>query len=224
MTYGLSVRNDNNYIQIDSEAPRLCCVCEGTYAGTAAVTVGFPNVITSQEPPCVFIRPDPVQGTVLYGSMNIAGGPGAWTGFSIQLANITSVTGGTWFAAVFAATTQSDYGMRIWDAAGNPIYDTGSPAIAVSTAANDWPFVGMTQLEIAIAYTYVCQLPRPIGPHDHFMINPFSRWLLCAHPGNSLRMGVTVDYANNQLLMFAMGFTAWTDIGRHAAVFARIRR
>ena len=211
-------------MQIDSEAPRLCCLYEGAYSGTSVVSVTFPSPITTVEPPCVFIRPAQGQGAVMYGSTNIGGAPGAWTGFSIQLVNNTSSASGTWFAAVFAATALSSYGMRIWDAAGNPIYDTGSPAVSVSSAASDWPFSGMTQLTIGSAYTYVCQLPRPIGPHDHFMINPFSRWLLCAHQANSLRMGVTVDYTNNRLVMYGVGFTGWTEIGKHAAVMARLRR
>lgn len=224
MSYGVIVRNDAGYTQIDSEAPRLLKIHDGTYFGNPTVSVAFPFPITTAEPPCIFIRPDQGQNGVMYRSININGSPGAWTGFTIRLSNINFTASGTWFAAVFAATTTSDYGLRIWDASGNPIYDTGCPAVLVSSAANDWPYAGMTQLTIGAAYTWVCQMPRAIGPYDHLMINPFSRYLLSAHPSNSLMMGVTVDYANNRLVMYGVGFNAWTDIGQHAAVFARMRR
>lgn len=220
----MSVRNDSGYQQIDSEAPRLLKLYDGSYSGQSGFVVTFPAPITTAEPPCVFIRPGPGQAGVLHRSMNINGGPGAWTGFTVFFSNVNSVASGTWFAAVFAATTLSAYGLRLWDAAGNPIYDTGSPAVAVSNVAHDWPYAGMTQLAIGSAYVWVCAMPKPIGQYDHFMINPFSRYLLCPHPLASLQMGVTVDYSNNRLVMYGVGADAWIDIGKHAGVFARFRR
>ncbi|MCP6695846.1 hypothetical protein [Pseudomonas donghuensis] len=224
MSYGLQVINDSSYLQIDSDMPRLCVVHQGSYSGNSGFTVNFPQPVTSAEPPCVFIRPAMGESNVLYRSMNILGSPGAWTGFSVALSNITHTTSGTWFAAVFQATTAAMYGMRIWDSSGKAIYDTGSPAVSVSMAAHAWPYAGRVQLDIGYAYTYVCNLPKAIGPYDHFMINPFSRYLNGPHQFVSTRMGVTVDYPGNRLVMYAVGSATWIDIGSHAAVFARLRR
>lgn len=50
MSYGLTVRNNDNYLQIDSEKPRLCAVHNGTYQATSESTarVVFPKPITTQ--------------------------------------------------------------------------------------------------------------------------------------------------------------------------------
>ncbi|MGH8382639.1 hypothetical protein [Pseudomonas sp.] len=224
MSYGLKVINDSSYLQIDSDMPRLCVVHRGSYSGISGFTVNFPQPVTSAEPPCIFIRPAMGESNVMYGSMNILGSPGAWTGFSVALSNITHTTSGTWFAAVFQATTTATYGMRIWDSSGKAIYDTGSPPVSVSMGAHAWSYVGLTPLAIGNAYTWACSLPRAIGPYDHFMINPFSRYLNGSHQFVSMRMGVTVDYPGNRLVLYGVGSPAWTDIGSHAAVFARLRR
>lgn len=224
LSYGISVYNDSQYSQIDSVTPRLCVIHSGSYWGQAYVVVEFPAPVTTPEPPCVFIRPAE-GGAILHGSMNINGGPGNWTGFSIALTNITHITSGTWFAAVFRSTKPSTYGMRIWDENGVEIYDTASPAVIVSTASHLWGYSGRVQLSIGFAYTWICQLPGSIGVNDHFMINPFSRWMLTSHVSDSIRTGVTMNPTSRQLILYAVGATLpYTEIGHLSAVIARIKR
>lgn len=196
----------------------------GSYSNQSYVSVAFPKPIATPEPPCVFIRPAG-GGAIMHGSMNIIGIPGQWTGFAIALTNISHVTSGTWFAAVFRSTVPSDYGMRLWDESGIEIYDSGSPAVLVSSAAHNWLYSGRIQLVVGNAYYWVCNLPKAIGPNDHFMINPFSRYLLTSHTISSIKMGVTMNPSTNQLVMYAVGPTIpYIDIGHYSAVIARIKR
>lgn len=55
MSYGLQVLNDTGAISLDSEYARLCVFHKGSY--TTGVSVVFSSVVTTQEPPLVFVRP-----------------------------------------------------------------------------------------------------------------------------------------------------------------------
>ncbi len=57
MSFGFQSINDNAFVQIDSEAPRLCMLTRGSCSGVATATATFPRAVTSQNPPLVFIRP-----------------------------------------------------------------------------------------------------------------------------------------------------------------------
>jgi len=55
MSYGFIARNNDSYIQIDSETPRLCAIHRGNYAATfdRVARVSFPSPITTVDPPRV---------------------------------------------------------------------------------------------------------------------------------------------------------------------------
>ena len=85
MSFGLTVRNDDSFIQIDSETPRLCSVFNGAYAATGdrVARVAFPAAITTEEPPCIFIRNSLDRARELYDGMTIN-----WRGQVLQIAHI----------------------------------------------------------------------------------------------------------------------------------------
>lgn len=176
MTYGLTVQNNDNYIQIDSDTPRLCAMCNGSYAasGSSAVTITFPKPIKTTEPPCIFIR-NANQGSVLYNGMYILGSPGNWTGFQLSAGNVNWRPSGKWFAAVFASQSSALWGLRMWDAAGVIIYDSGLPPVLVTKATNAWSYQGAVQLDIGRAYYYLSAAVGALATDEYFMINPFSR-------------------------------------------------
>ena len=143
----------------------------------------------------------------------------------MRLSNVNAVANGTWFVAVFRSTVPSVYGMRLWDESGVEIYDIASPAVIVSAGAHTWTYVGRVQLAVGNAYYWRCPISKVFRANDHFMINPFSRYLTTTHAGNSIFMGVTMDIPNNQLSMYAVGVTVpYINIGAMASVIARARK
>lgn len=225
MTYGLSVLNDNNYVQIDSETPRLCAIYKGTYSSTSNVaTVSFPSAITTPEPPCIFIRNGQGTPNDLYTNVTITGSAGNWTGFQISAINVDMRPNGKWFAAVFAARSTSNYGLCMWDAAGNLIYDSGTVPVLFTRASHSWSFQGRVVINpTANGYYWKSALVGPMQSDEYFMINPFSRGLLTPTVINWTPIGVRFNYSENCLQVF--GITAqgaWSDMGSPGAVFARL--
>ena len=225
MNFGLSVVNDGSYVQIDSEQPRLCALYSGTYqaSGSSSVSVSFPSAITTPEPPCVFIQNSSARPNELYTSMTINGGPGAWTGFSITSLNIDFRPAGKWFAAVFASISKADYGLRMWDANGVLIFDSGAAPVIFTRANNSWAYQGMVVLNgTAQAYYWANGSVAPLQSDEYFMINPFSRGILQNHL-NWLDSAVRFNYSENRLQVFGVSaLSPWTNIGAPGAVFARL--
>ncbi len=224
MSFGLSVKNDHSYIQIDSDTPRLCALFSGSYAasGSSSVTVTFPSPVQTVEPPCVFIRNSEGQPDVLYSGMYLVGSAGNWTGFRLDTGNVQWRPAGKWFAAVFASRSAATWGLRMWGADGAVIYDSGATPVIVTKATNSWAYQGMVQLAIGSAYYYRSAVIGPIAPDEYFMINPFSRGLLQPQLQVWNRSGVRFNYAENRLQLYSVGVSGWIDIGSPGAVFARL--
>jgi hypothetical protein len=227
LTFGLTVSNDTNYIQIDSETPRLCSLFNGAYqaVGTHIATVTFPAAITTSEPPCIFIRNDPSRPNDLYKQMVLSGGSGNWTGFQIIAGNSTHRPLGKWFAAAFASLANSSYGLRIWAANGGLCYDSGAVPVIVTKANHSWSYQGSVQLpDYGAQYYYRNELVSTLQSDEYFMINPFSRGVLTPQSMNWTDVGIRFNYTENrlQLYMVAVGSGPWTDQGQPAAVFARL--
>lgn len=224
MSFGLFVRNNSNYIQIDSDSPRLCALYSGAYAasGSETAVVVFPSPIQTVEPPCIFIQNSAGQPDVLYGNMVITGSAGNWTGFYVQAANVTWRPAGKWFAAVFASRSSSSFGLRMWDANGSIIYDSGATPVVVTKATNAWTFQGVVQLTVGQAYYYRAEFVGAIASDEYFMINPFSRGHLAPSRVTVNRSGVRFNYAENRLQLYSVGSTGFSDIGAPGVVFARL--
>ncbi|PPS23788.1 hypothetical protein BVY10_26805, partial [Pseudomonas amygdali pv. morsprunorum] len=88
MSFGVISINDNSYVQIDADTPRLCVLTKGSYSGTNTADAVFPRAVTGNDPPLVFIRPD--QNGIVQVSISVwfTGGPGNWTGFSMKASNV----------------------------------------------------------------------------------------------------------------------------------------
>lgn len=224
MSFGLLVKNNTNYIQIDSDTPRLCALYSGSYqaVGNQVAVVNFPSPVTTSEPPCIFIRNTESRPDDLYMMMTINGGPGNWTGFSIEAANVTWRPQGKWFVAVFASRSSATWGLRMWAANGAIIYDSGATPIIVTKATNNWSFQGTVQLTIGNAYYYRAEVVGSLASDEYFMINPFSRGILAPSRPQGNQSGVRFNYAENRLQLYSVGTTGWSDNGSPGAVFARL--
>lgn len=222
-SYGFLAINDDGYVQIDAETPRLSVACAGTYQGTSmTVTVSFPQPITTSEPPCVFIRPSTTTGKELYYAMSILGTAGNWTGFRITSRNVSFYPSGKWFAAVFAATTSATYGLRIWDGAQRRVYDTGSPPVVVTTVLQSWAYVGMASG--TLANNYYWRIPYAVLEDEYVMINSFTLPAMSATSPSASPTSISLNYAQGYVEMYQQGpaGTVYTQKGNVPAVFARL--
>lgn len=226
MSFGITVRNDDQYIQIDSDTPRLCALFNGTYlaSGSHVVNIIFPESIPTIEPPCIFIQNTPTQPNDQYAGVNLLGSPGNWYGAQISAANVNMRPAGKWFAAVFAVIAQADYGMRIWDANSKMVFDSGSTPITVTRAGGGWYYAGQTNSPgVGIQSYYESTMaPSPMLSDEYFMLNPFSRNILHPQPFSSFS-GVRYNYSTQRLGLYVAGTTVgWADIGYNGCVFARL--
>ena len=227
MSYGLSVVNDSNYIQIDSDTPRLCAIYNGTYlaVGSNVATVTFPSPITTSEPPCIFLRNDPSTNDVLYDQLYITGGPNNWTGFNVRGNNVTWRPAGKWFVAVFSSKAKSDYGLRLFGADGSVIYDSGAAPVVVTKANSTWKYEGVVQFQsIGAGFFYSNQLVAPLATDEYFLMNPYSRGTVNNYGAYHWR-GVRYNYDTQRLEMYIIAFLQnppQIDQGQPAALYARL--
>lgn len=228
MSYGLSVTNGSNYLQIDSESPRLCAIYNGTYlaSGSRVAAVTFPSPITTQEPPCIFIRNTPSKPNDAYTEMPMTGSPGNWTGFQIWAGNINSRPEGKWFAAVFGSVAQSQFGMRLWGPSGQIVFDSGSTPVVVTKASQSWAYAGYIQNPtLGGTHLYNNGVVAPIAEDEYFMMNPFSRGLLQPSLIDWTQAAARYDWTAQRLQIHAITNRpggVWLDIGQPAAVYARL--
>lgn len=226
MSYGLTVSNDNNYIQIDSETPRLCAIYHGNYsAGSNTAIIAFPAAITTSEPPCIFLRNDPARNDELYDMLTIVGSAGNWTGFNVRGNNINWRPAGKWFAAVFASKAQSSYGMRLFGASGEIVYDSGSTPVVVTKSNSSWVYGGVSQFPtLGAGFSYFNGLTAPIETDEYFLMNPFSRGAV-NNNGNYHWRGVRYNYSTQRLEMYIVATRQnppQLDQGMPAALYARL--
>lgn len=222
-SYGFLAINDDGYVQIDAETPRLSVLSSGAYQGTSKeVTVSFPQAITTQEPPCVFIRPSTTTGTELYYAMSLLGTAGNWTGFRISTGNVNFLPSGKWFAAVFAPTAAATYGMRIWDGAGSRVYDSGAPPAVVTNVVQSWTYAGAVGGTLAGHYYW--RSPYDVGEDEYVMINPFTLPALSASSPAASPTAIRLNYVNKYAEIYQQGpsGTVFTNKGNVPAVFARL--
>jgi hypothetical protein len=190
MSYGLSFVNNNDVVVLDSEFARLVVVSSGTYWPNAEHGLGsivaFPHVITTQEPPLIFARPDTSPGIAAIASVIIGGSPGAWTGFSLRTRSVHFLRpSGRWFAAVFQPTATAPYGLRLWDGGARLLFDSGTPCAVFSRAFANWQYVKSENL--AIGYSNFYTVPFDFPENEYLMINNFSMNMVAGNnPGRML--------------------------------------
>ncbi len=218
MTYGFQSINDNSFVQIDSEAPRLCLLTKGIYSGVATASATFSRSVTSQDPPIVFIRP--TQGGAIQVPISVwfTGGPGNWTGFAMNASKINETLSGQYFVAAWASMGTSSYGMRLWGPAGDLVYDSGAPAVVVTYAAGNWTYLGTEQL--SVGRRYIWGINKSLGTGEYVSLNPFT--MNCHNDGTGGGCALGVDYANGRIMMYSLAFTAWTDQGHRPFLCAKL--
>ncbi|MGX9379050.1 hypothetical protein [Pseudomonas sp. JQ36] len=194
--FGLSVVNDAGVISIDSEYSRLCVLQIGTYSGGAgSATISFNPVITTQEPPLVFLRPNNNGGLVTIGC-SILGSAGNWTGI-----NITGPTNyapnGKYFIGGFAPTPTASFGLRLWDGASKLLFDSGKQAAVFTRFYQNWTYVKSTQ-DAQGFYTNWYSSPFSTSADEYLMINNAGMRMLS---GDNVGRGtgITYDFAASQL-------------------------
>lgn len=202
MAYGLQFINNSNVVTLDSEFSRLTILGSGRYAPTQESGLGsvttFPQVITSQEPPLVFVRPDTVPGGIAgLCLMRVTGSPGAWTGFYVRGYDVNTLQpNGRWFAAAFMAKPVAVYGMRLWDGAGNVIFDNGSQAAIFSRAFLNWTYVRTGSIAPNVFHYYKVDFNFP--ENEFVLINNFGMNMVAGNnPGRMLYM--LWNFAENTL-------------------------
>ena len=218
MSYGFQSINDNSFVQIDSDAPRLCMLTKGAYSGVDTATAAFARAITSQDPPLVFIRPDQSGGIQVPISVWFAGGPGNWTGFAMKASNVNSTLSGQYFVAAWASMGTASYGLRLWDQNAALVYDSGAPAVVVTFAAGNWTYLGMEQLSVGRRYFW--SINKSLGAGEYVSLNPFT--MNCHNEGSGGGCALGVDYANGRIMMYSLAFNAWIDQGHRPFLCAKL--
>jgi hypothetical protein len=220
MAFGFRSVNESSYVQIDADSPRLCVLERGSYGGTNYVAnVVFARPVTTQEPPMVFIRPTVTASNELYRTMVLQGSAGNWTGFRMSMMNINYQPTGQWFVATFASRGTDSFGMRLFDASANLIFDTGAYAVAFTSVLQSWTYAGQVQLSVGALYKWIAG--RALGADEFFMLNVFS--LACQDATAGGTCAVSMDYANNQACMWSNSVSGvWLDQGNRPVVMAKI--
>jgi hypothetical protein len=217
MSYGFQSINDNAFIQIDSEAPRLCLLTKGAYAGSGDASGVFARPVTSVDPPIVFIRPDAGVMQVPI-SVWFTGGPGNWTGFSMKASVVNASLSGLYFVAAWASMGTAAYGMRLWGPSGELVYDSGAPAVVVTYAAGNWAYLGDEVL--SVGRRYIWGIAKLLGDGEYISLNPFAMNCHNASTGGGCALGV--DYVNSRIMMYSLATNAWTDQGHRPFLCAKL--
>ncbi|SED31339.1 hypothetical protein SAMN04490185_3236 [Pseudomonas frederiksbergensis] len=217
MSFGFQSINDNAFVQIDAEAPRLCMLAKGVYSGTTNASGVFARAITSADPPLVFVRPDPgaIQVPI---SVWFTGGPGNWTGFTMKASNVNATLSGQYFAATWASMGTAAYGLRLWDQNATLVYDSGAPAVVVTFAAGNWTYLGEEQL--TVGHRYFWGINKMLGAGEYVSLNPFA--MNCHNNASGGGCALGVDYANGRIMMYSLATTAWTDQGHRPFLCAKL--
>ncbi|ANF84653.1 hypothetical protein A7J50_1214 [Pseudomonas antarctica] len=188
MAYGLQFTNNADVVTLDTEYSRLVILYSARYNAGAF----FPNPITSQEPPLIFVRPDS-PSTFQY--VRIIGSPGNWTGFSnAHPANAP----GTYFLAAYESKPTASYGMRLWDGNQKLLFDNGTPCAQFTTVLDNWSLLSLTNPSPG-RWTYVFASPINLSSGEYMMINNLAADLPGQDSWSKLSCGI--DYQNNRILV-----------------------
>lgn len=194
--FGLSVVNDAGIISIDSEYARLCILQIGTFSGGAGnASVSFNPVITTQEPPLIFLRPNNNGGLVTIGCA-VLGSAGNWTGMNI-VGPSNYAPNGKYFVGGFATAPTASFGLRLWDGGSKLVFDSGKPAAVFTRFYQNWTYVKSTQ-DVQGYYTNWYSSPFSSSPDEYLLFNNAGMRMLS---GDNIGRGTGIiyDFAASQL-------------------------
>lgn len=200
MAYGLTFRNNSNVVTLDSEFARLVVLFKGGWSGDGSgVGVGFPNTITSAEPPLVFVRP---AQSNMFCFCKVLGAPGAWTGFSFR-GTVGTYTSGTWFCAAFQSQEKAQFGLRLWDGSTRLLFDNGTACAQFTRAISGWSHIGSEQTGQGV-YRLSWTAYTPLSTGDFMLLNNIAMDVA----GSTSRQGSMYalwQYENDRLVMQVVG-------------------
>lgn len=209
MSYGVSFTNNSNLVVLDSEFARLNVICKGRYAPTQESGLGsatyFPIVITSQEPPLVFCRPD-TGGVGGLTAMQVIGTAGNWTGFYVRAYDVnTNQPNGRYFAATFGAQPVAQYGMRLWDGSSKLLFDSGTPTALFTRAFQNWTYVRSESAGTTATRNFYT-VPFDFPENEYLLINNFGMNMVTGSPAGRL-VKTLWDFSNGTLYAVTSGFS-----------------
>lgn len=207
MSFGLTFVNNNDVVTLDSEFARLVVLHKGSWTnGGGGAGISFPSVITSSEPPLVFVRPSS-SCTMCFCLIN--GSPGAWTGFSFR-GIAGQAYSGTYFAAAFKASPVGAFGLRLWDGASTLLFDSSNPCAQFTKTVTSWAYLGAEntgQGVLRLSWT----ANTPLNTGEYMLINNIAMDVA----GSTSRQGnqyAVWDYGNNRLVMQVIGVDIQTTL------------
>jgi hypothetical protein len=213
MSFGLQFTNTSGVVTLDSEFARMCVIASGSLNNNGSSDRNSTNMfgvtITTQEPPLIFIKPaNPNNGWAV--SMNTfmpIGSPGAWTGFQIISTYVQSpiFAQGEWFACQFGAIPSAAYGLRLWDGAGNVLFDSGTPAAVFTRAAQNWSFVKIESTPTTSLRRYY-STPFNFATGEYQMVNQFGMTML-SNDNIGRAISTWWDWPTNTLWAVTEGFS-----------------
>ena len=195
MSYGLQVINDSGSISLDSDYARLCVFHKSAY--TTGFAVIFASVVTTQEPPLIFVRPAS-NGAFIQLGVTIEGSAGAWTGCTVVAGQAHS---GSLFAAAFSSKPTASYGLRMWGADGKQIFDSGTQAAIFTRVVQNWTYTNTTTSSQGIPTNWY-SVPMNYEAGDYLMINN-ARMPMMGGNNESRTTGLRYDFAAS-LLRFSV--------------------
>ncbi|UNK68401.1 hypothetical protein MNO08_10025 [Pseudomonas simiae] len=186
MSHGLTFNNNSDVVTLDSEFARLVVIHKGIYGPAGG---DFPSVITSQEPPLIFVRPS----TGGFQWVSLKGSPGNWTGFI----NGASGGSGSFFVAAYESAPTAQYGLRLWDGAAKQLFDNGTPCAQFTDVVAGWAYGGASNPSVGRwISTFYAAVPLNTG--NYMLINNIAMNI----PGGSSfsLLSCFWDYANNRVV------------------------
>ncbi|PKH18869.1 hypothetical protein [Pseudomonas fluorescens] len=225
MSWGFEFKNNDDVVILDSEYARLSILSKGRFVPTQESGLGsatnFERVITTQEPPLVFVKPDNVGIVAGLCRVLILGSPGNWTGFYVRAYDVrTAQPRGSYFAAAYVASPTALWGGRLYDQNESLIFDTGTPSAVFSRSLPSWNYVtsGRDSQGLTIVYFSV---PFVFSSDEYMLINNFGMDVA----GSSRRAASIYcwwDFTGNRLWALTAGATPQNTF-YIPAVFAKMQ-
>lgn len=207
MSYGVTFTNNSDVVTLDSEFSRLVVLEKGAWNGSGSgVFVPFAKMITTDEPPLVFVRPS--QSNLLCFCL-VHGSARAWTGFSF-VGIVGQATSGKWFAGAFKSEPTAAYGFRLWDASSKLLFDIGTPCAQFTRTITGWSYLGATQTSQGV-YRLSWTAPSSLAGGDYMLLNNIAMDVA----GSTSRQGnmyAVWEYQNNRLVIQAIGVDLQTTL------------
>lgn len=180
MTFGFRAAGDTGNLQIDDEYPVFRVHAMGVTGDGGVFT--FPTPAKTSEWPMVFIRP---RGSTSWYMLMVVfhGSPGGWTGVTVQTTTdpwgwVPTANTGAWDIAIVvwdSLPSTERYGMRVFNANGGIVYDSGHRVMHLLHQANHWRYGEYVNSKNVVLYYY--DLPAGMGLQQsdtYVLANPYA--------------------------------------------------